>query len=242
MNSNKVKIIIMCGGRGSRMGKLTDNVPKPLIKINNRPILELKIFRYIEQGFNEFILCVGYKGEIIKKFINTLELPDDVIIKFSDSGLKAGILKRIIDAKKYINGTAIITYGDTLTELNLNKLFDQHILSENEATIVVGPIQNPFGLVEYNNINKVTYFKEKPTLNYYIGYAAIQNSALNLVSDKIINMNDGDGIVKFFKILMTIERLGAYFYSGLQTTFNTKDELQNANNEITNFYTADESI
>jgi len=241
MNPNNTKVIIMCGGRGRRMGKLTDNVPKPLIKINDRPILELKIFRYIEQGFREFVLCVGYKGELIKQFIKTLKFPEDVKILLSDSGLEAGILKRFYDVKGYFDDTAIVTYGDTVTELNLNDLFNQHILSENEATIVVGPIQNPFGLVEYNNLNKVTYFKEKPTLNYYIGYAAIQSSALSLVSDKIINMNDGNGLVTFFKILMSLEKLGAYFYSGLQTTFNTKDELQNANSKITNFYTVEES-
>jgi NDP-sugar pyrophosphorylase family protein len=233
----KITVVIMCGGRGKRMGELTDELPKPLIKINGLPILQLKLNRYIEQGINIFVICIGYKGELIRQFIKTLDLPKPIKIIFSDSGLKSGILKRFYDSKKYFTDNAIITYGDTLTELNLNDLVCNHKCSDNEATIVVGPIKNPFGLVEYNELNKVTYFKEKPTLIYYIGFALIQKSAFELISDKIINMNDGDGIVTFFKILMAMEKLGVYFYSGLQTTFNTKEELESANNEITNFYT-----
>ena len=84
--TSNVKIMILCGGRGSRMGKLTDDLPKPLIKIHGKPILEFKINRYIEQGFNEFVFCVGYKGELIKQFISTLNLPDHIKIIFSDSG------------------------------------------------------------------------------------------------------------------------------------------------------------
>ena len=80
--------------------------------------------------------------------------------------------------------------------------------------------------------------KEKPILNYYIGYAVINKSALELIPEKVINMPDGEGLVTFFKILMGMDLLGCYFHSGLQTTFNTPEEFEKAEKEIVNFCTA----
>ena len=67
-----MKILIMCGGRGKRLGKVTADIPKPLIKITpQQTVLEVKIREYIRQGFQEFILCIGYKGELIRKEVAT---------------------------------------------------------------------------------------------------------------------------------------------------------------------------
>ena len=238
MNTNKV--LIMCGGRGKRLGKLTENLPKPLIKIGDKTILELKLRNYIQQGFNNFILCVGYKGDLIKEAVKQFGLAG--VFKFSDEGEPAGILKRLYMAKDLFDEKIIVTYGDTHTDINLLQLYESHIKSDNEATIVVAPIQNPFGLVEFDRVSKVTYFKEKPVLNYYIGYAVINKSALELVSHKIIDMPDGEGLVMFYKILMAMEKLGAFYHSGLQITFNTEDELRIVQEKFINFYTAREGV
>ena len=64
-----MKILVMCGGRGKRLGELTENVPKPLVKINNRSILEWKIDQYLLQGYKDFIFCIGYQGELIEKAV-----------------------------------------------------------------------------------------------------------------------------------------------------------------------------
>ena len=135
----------MCGGRGKRLGKLTENLPKPLIKIGDKTILELKLRNYIQQGFNNFILCVGYKGDLIKEAVKQFGLTG--VFKFSDEGEPAGILKRLYMAKDLFDERIIVTYGDTHTDINLLQLYESHIKSDNEATIVVAPIQNPFGLV-----------------------------------------------------------------------------------------------
>jgi NDP-sugar pyrophosphorylase family protein len=130
-----------------------------------------------------------------------------------------------------------MTYGDTFTDLQLSALISAHKKQKNEATIVVAPIKNPFGLVEFNAEKQVTFFKEKPILNYFIGYAVINKSALELIPDKVINMPDGEGIVTFFKILMGMDLLGCYFHSGIQTTFNTPEELKIAKKDIVKFFT-----
>lgn len=230
----KMKILIMCGGRGKRLGTMTKKVPKPLVKIDNRTILDLKIEQYQYQGFRNFVFCIGYKGELIRK---SIEKKSGIHAEFSDAGEKAGILARIFHAKQISSDQVLITYGDTFTDINLCELFFKHLKSGNEVTIVTAPIKNPFGLVEFNHDNKVISFKEKPILNYYIGYAIINKSALDLVPQKVIDMPDGKGLVTFFKILMGMELLGSYFHSGLQTTFNTKDELKKAKHKMIRFYT-----
>ena len=93
MKKNKIQnpMIIVCGGRGKRMGKITKNVPKPMIKIGNKPLIEHKIKYYETQGINRFIFCLGYKSKILKKFL--IKKTNNSI--FDDAGLKPGILKRI---------------------------------------------------------------------------------------------------------------------------------------------------
>ncbi|MFC1745499.1 NDP-sugar synthase [Candidatus Riflebacteria bacterium] len=236
--SDSVKIMIMCGGRGKRLGKLTERIPKPLVEFNGQTILEVKLNRYIDEGFKDIIFCIGYKGELIKR--NVEKFAKNLNIKFSDAGEEAGILKRFWMAKDHFDEMVLMTYGDTYSDLNLNNLLETHNKGNNEATIVAAPIRNPFGLVEFDNDNKVTYFKEKPVLNYYIGLAIINKSALDLIPPKIIELPDGKGLVSFFKILIALEKLGVYYHSGLEITFNTQRELKLAEKKWRNFFTAAE--
>ena len=232
---NEIKILIMCGGRGKRLGSMSDSIPKPLMNIDKRIILEYKIEQYRSQGFNDFIFCVGYKGELIQTLVKQI---NGIQAEFSDAGESAGILARLYCAKQLFDDQVLMTYGDTFTDLQLRALFSVHQKSNNEATIVVAPIKNPFGLVEFNDDNQVIFFKEKPILNYYIGYAVINKSALELIPEIVINMPDGEGLVTFFKILMGMDLLGCYFHSGLQTTFNTQEEFEKVEQEIIKFFTA----
>tara|TARA_B100001971_G_C18030806_1_gene452447 strand:- start:40 stop:759 length:720 start_codon:yes stop_codon:yes gene_type:complete len=236
MKLSKEKIIIMCGGRGKRMKDLTLKTPKPLMKIKDKTILEMKIQKYQKEGFNNFIICIGYKGSLIKKLISKGNNPEN--ISFSDAGVDAGILKRIDYAKDLFNETVLLTYGDTYSNINLSELAKAHRENNNEATIAVAPIKSPFGLVEFDNNNKVTHFKEKPTQTYYIGYAAINKKIIDITPNEIIDMPDGKGLVEFYNMLMLDKKLGVYYYDGLQTTFNTKNELEIAKEKIINFYTS----
>lgn len=236
---NDMKILIMCGGRGKRLGKVTADLPKPLIKItHDHTVLEVKIREYLRQGFQAFILCIGYKGELIRQEIAQLAL--DAQFTFSDAGPDAGILARLAAARDLFTEQVIMTYGDTYTDIDLDRLIAAHQQRDNEATIVAGPIENPFGLVEFNHENKVTYFKEKPVLNYYIGYAIINKSAFDLIPPKIITMPDGQGLVTFYKILIALNKLGVYYHPGIQVTFNTPEELADARDKMIRFYSTSE--
>jgi len=230
----------MCGGKGRRLGKIGEMSPKALIKIKNKTILEWKLHHYLKQGFKDIIICLGYKGEMIKQAVDGLDLPAEYT--FSWGGEPAGILKRIHVAKKAFRDEVILTYGDTFAEINLRGLLKTHRLGGYEATIVVAPIKSPFGLVEFNKSGTVSSFNEKPVLNYYIGYAVINKSALDIVPQKVIDMPDGQGIVTFFKILMSMGKLGVSYHAGFQITFNTEDEIKVAEEKMVSFYTSREQL
>ena len=238
MKANIIKdMVIMCGGRGRRLGPMAEKLPKPLMRIGDKTILELKLRNYMRQGVRDFIICIGYKGALIKEEIKRINLQRNC--RFCDSGEPAGILRRLYDARDLFGKEIILTYGDTYTDMDLAELCKWHREGRNESTIVVAPIQNPFGLVEFDSNGSVTSFKEKPILNYYIGYAVINKTALDMIPDDVIAMPDGEGLVTFYKILMAMGKLGVFYHTNIQITFNTENELEIAQKRFS-FYTAKE--
>ena len=234
----KSKVIILCGGRGKRLGKITNEIPKPLVKIGKLSIIEHKLKYYKKQGLNEFIFCTGYKGNIIKKFLKK-KYKDPVIY---NSSVKTGILKRIYLTKKDLKTTSIISYGDTLAKINFKDLLRNHKRSKAILTIVVAPIQNPFGLVEWNKQGIAKTFNEKPILNHFIGYAVIEPDLFKYLNKSIINLNNGKGMVKAIKTLIQKKLVNVYKFKGLQMTVNSINELRDANIKIGNYFTFDEIV
>ena len=215
------KIIILCGGRGSRLGELTKDDPKPLLKIGSRSILEYKLSYYRKQNFNNFIFCTGYKGEKIEKQIIQLGIDG----QFSNIGQERGILERIYAVKDDFYGPSIISYGDTYAEIDFNDLLKNHNASKALLTLTVASIQHPFGLINLDENNKVLSFKEKPMLNHYIGYAVMSPEIFDFLPDSLIRLSNGKGIIKMIEHLSKIDQVNAYQFDGLQVTVNTKEEL-----------------
>ena len=235
MNSKKLekKIVIVCGGKGKRMGKITKTKPKPLIKVGNKTIIEHKISYYKSQGINKFIFCTGYKANLIKSFLRK-KLPGAF---FNNAGLNVGILGRIFAIKEHITDDTIISYGDTLAKINFKDLIIKHKKSNCLLTIVVAPIQNPFGLVSWNARNKVTTFKEKPILNHYIGYAVFSPKLFGKINNKIANLKDGRGIIECIKYLIQKKQVNSYELKNLQITINSPEELKYARLNYKKYFT-----
>lgn len=235
MNIKKIKnkMIILCGGRGKRMGKLTNNMPKPLIKVAYKPIIEHKLIYYKSQGLTDFIFCLGYKSNELKKFLKK-KLPKSL---FHDAGVKAGILKRINLVKEYINDYTIISYGDTLAKINFLDLLQSHKRSKCALTIVAAPIQNPFGIVNWNSEGKVLFFNEKPVLNHYIGYSVISPNFFDMLNKRIINLKDGNGIIQAIKYLIKKRQVNIYKFKNLQVTINSPEELKYARLNYKKYFT-----
>jgi NDP-sugar pyrophosphorylase family protein len=235
-----MKILIMCGGKGKRLAPLTESVPKPLLPVNGKPLIAIKIEHYLNSGFKEFVVCTGYKGNLIKEALDPYNAK--ARFYFSDAGVEAGILTRLYEASDWYGDNVIMTYGDTFADIDLKKLTRTHKESDNLATLVVAPIQNPFGLIEFDSNLKVQSYREKPILKYYIGYAVIRKESFELMPPAILDYPDGAGLVTYFKILMAMEKLGVYYHSGLQTTFNTAKELEETQEHLNEFFSVPESF
>ena len=229
----KHKIIILCGGRGKRMGNITKNIPKPMIKVGKKPILEHKINYYKRKGFDKFIFCTGYKSVVIQNFLKKKKISSHI----SNGGIKAGILKRIFLVKDKLKTPSIISYGDTLAKINFRDLIKKHLKSKCSLTIVVAPIQNPFGLVDWNKRGQAIKFEEKPILNHFIGYAVINPNFFNKVGSKIVNLRDGKGIIEAIHFLMKKRQVNIYKFKDLQVTINSQEELKTAKLNYNKYFT-----
>jgi len=236
--NTKTQIIILCGGRGKRLGKITNKIPKPLIKVGKISIIEHKLNYYRKQGFENFTFCLGYKQKVLRKFLmKKCKSPT-----FFDGGINSGILKRIYLAKRVINDSTIISYGDTLAKINFINLVKRHKKSKAVLSLVAAPIQNPFGILNWNSKGKVIRFDEKPTLNHFIGYAVIEPNIFKYLNKKIINLKNGKGIVIAIKTLISKKLVNVYKYKGLQLTINSANELKEARNKIGKYFTFDEIL
>lgn len=159
-----MKVIIFCGGLGTRLGIETKNIPKPMVLIDKIPIVERVMNSFMRYGYDEFILATGYKSFVIEKYFKNKK---KFKVKCVYTGLKTNTGGRLLKLKKYINPNEdfFLTYGDGLSNQNLKKLFSIHKSKKKIGTITIVRPPARFGevLVKKNDI--VSQFKEKPNVN-----------------------------------------------------------------------------
>lgn len=235
---NGIKIVILCGGKGHRLQPLTSSFPKPLVALNGKPILEHIVNFYLSNGFREFILCTGYRSEVIKEFITDKKFNAKIAI--SDAGEKPGMLERLWHARGLFGEKVIVTYGDTFINIDVRRMIEDHVNSGAKATITVANIRSPFGLVNIGRDGRVTSFEEKPLLPHYIGHMILERTVLDQVDEDMIRMPDGEGLIRLFGNLIKEGMLNSYEHKGLQITFNTPHEHKKAEEELMKFFTEGE--
>ena len=157
-----MKVIILCGGLGSRLAEETRSKPKPMVKIGTKPIIWHLIKYYQHFGFNDFILATGYKSYVLKEFFNKYKIKSAKInlVYTGKDSLTGGRLLRL---KKFIDDDNFhLTYGDGLSNVNLKKLVSFHKKSNSIATLtsVRPPVR--FGEIKLSSTGKVKEFNEKP--------------------------------------------------------------------------------
>lgn len=176
-----MKSIILCGGLGTRLSEETHLRPKPMVEIGGKPILWHILKTYENQGVNEFILALGYKGDYIKDYfsnysirnsdfnINTLsnklevqsESKEDWNVSLIDTGLNTLTGGRLLRLRGLINETFMLTYGDGLCDVDLKSLIDFHKSHKKIATVTSVRPSARFGDLKIQD-GKVISFKEKP--------------------------------------------------------------------------------
>jgi glucose-1-phosphate cytidylyltransferase len=156
-----MKVVILAGGKGTRISQYTQNIPKPMIRIGNIPMLThiMRLFKFY--GFDEFIISGGYKIDIIKKYYkNSKEFKN---IKIIYTGLDTMTGGRVLKLKKYLKKeTFFMTYGDGVSDVNLKKLLAFHKKNKKIATVTAVRPPVKFGEIEIKKNSTVASFIEKP--------------------------------------------------------------------------------
>ncbi|WBW96651.1 glucose-1-phosphate cytidylyltransferase [Oceanirhabdus sp. W0125-5] len=243
-----MKVVILCGGKGTRMKEETEYRPKPLVDIAGKPIIWhiMKIYSYY--GINDFILCLGYKGEMIKQYFNemswrnndyTIHIKNGMSYKryhtneninwnitMVDTGLEtltAGRLKKI---KKYLDEDEfLMTYGDGLSDINITEAIKYHRQKGKIATITGVRPKSSFGIIEVEN-GIAKSFTEKPKLD------GIINGGFMVLNKKIFDYIPEQDCMFVQEPLRNIAKdgeLAVYKHGGFWIAIDTFKDIQVVN-------------
>ena len=221
-----MQLIIFAGGLGTRISEETDYIPKPMIKIGQKPILWHIIKYYSMFGFSEFIICGGYKIKIIKDYFKKYNKDKTWNIKVVETGTNSNTGERLKRVKKYINNTFCLTYGDGLSNVNISQLINFHKKNKTLVTLTtVKPIPH-FGKIIFKG-NKVVKFLEKdPKKENWI------NGGFFVCEKKIFNyLNKKNTIFEkdTLNFLARKKKLAAYKHKGFWYCMDTLRDKRHLN-------------
>ena len=178
-----MKVVILAGGMGTRLMEETSTIPKPMVEIGGKPILWHIMKYYGQYNINEFVICLGYKGYVIKEYIKNYYLhnsnvtvnvknneltvhnsdSENFIITLVETGLNTNTAGRIKKIRKYVeNETFMLTYGDGLSNIDLDELLKFHKNHSKIATLTSVKYPMQYGFLNINSNNEVYDFTEKP--------------------------------------------------------------------------------
>ena len=238
-----MKVVILAGGYGPRLSEETEILPKPMIEIGGRPLLWHLMKSFAEQGFNEFVVALGYKGDVIKRYFmhyadtvsdlkvdlsdGTTErrgkLREDWKIELVDTGqdtMTGGRLKRL---REHLDDAFIFTYGDGLSTVDISKLIQFHRSHGKLATVTAVRPPSKFGILQLNG-SRVTKFAEKPA-----DAASYINGGFFVVEPEAIDRIDGDATPwerDPCESLASDGQLEAYVHDGYWQCVDTLHELR----------------
>ena len=205
-----MKAVILAGGLGTRLSEETVTDPKPMIKIGDRPILWHIMKIYQRHGVSDFVVCLGYKSDVVKQyFVNYRRIVSDVILDFSsgevkyvnesvepwrvtlvDTGKDTQTGGRIARVRDYVGDDVFcMTYADAVTDLDIRRVIDFHVSHGKLATVTaVRPIGR-FGSIKLDG-DRVSTFEEKPLED-----GAWINGGYFVLSPKVLNLISGDEVI-----------------------------------------------
>ncbi len=203
----KIPVIVMAGGKGTRLQPFTDILPKPLIPINGKSVLEHVFDKFLNYGLKEFYLSINYKSKILKAFFD--ELKPNYKIKFLEEKKPLGTAGPIGIINLKNSKTFFVTNSDIILDIDYFDLLNFHLENKNIATCVVAAKDYviPYGTCKINSSGKLLQLKEKPTYNFLVntGLYLFDKSVLNLIKkNEKMDMNELIGIMlkKNLKIMV----------------------------------------
>lgn len=203
-----MKVVILAGGFGTRISEESVNHPKPMVKIGDQPILWHIMKEYSQQGFNEFIICLGYKQYVIKEyfanyFLHTSDITIDMAnnsvklldnhtepwkITLVDTGLNTMTGGRVKRIQKYVgNEPFLLTYGDGVSDININDVVAFHKSHGKHATISMTNVGQRFGVIDYAKDGSIQAFREKSDKD-----GSMVNIGYMVLEPEVFDYIDGD--------------------------------------------------
>ena len=222
-----MEVVILCGGKGTRLSEYTQSIPKPMIEIGGKPILLHIMKFYASFGHKEFILCLGYKGDKIQEYFKDIK---EWNIGFVNTGEDSNKAERLVKVKNKINGnTFLVSYGDDISDIDVNEIIKFHNIKRKIVTLTAVPLISPFGIVELNGRNEVINFKEKPKLNHLI------NGGFYVMEKKIFDfIKQGYDLEKeTFEELAKHNQIVAFKHNGFWKSMNTLKDVIELNEMFT---------
>lgn len=240
-----MKVAILCGGKGTRMREITEDIPKPLAMIGNRPILWHIMKIYHHYGFNDFVLLLGYKSDLIKEYFvdyvwksnsfilnrdgstEMLQSPEKWKVTFLDTGEDTMTGGRINRAKEILGKECfMLTYGDGLANINLKRLLDFHRKKRCIATVTGIKKTNQYGVLAVEN-DIATDFTEKPPCNDIIngGFFVMNHQVFDYIADDDRCIFEKEPLVKLAKD----QQLAVYRHDGFWTAMDTYKDVMDVN-------------
>lgn len=241
----KMKVVILAGGRGTRISEESLLKPKPMIEIGNKPILWHIMKGYSVYGFNEFIICCGYKGQMIKDYFihyymyqsnSSFNLCDSSYkicdkhnenwkVTLVDTGLDTLTGGRILKIKEYIEDEEfLITYGDGVSDVNISKLIAFHHKNDSVVTITTTQPSGRFGAIKINKYGRVETFKEKARADQ-----AWVNAGFMVMNNEIFDyLGTGDEMLENgpFESLARAGKMTAYKHDGFWCPMDTMKDKE----------------
>ena len=222
-----MKVVILAGGLGTRISEESDTQPKPMIKIGGMPVLLhiMKIYSYYK--INEFIICLGYKGDVIKKFFSNYDYTP-WSVQLIDTGLDTMTGGRIKRIQEHIDDTFCVTYGDGLSDININNLISFHKEKKSLATLTAIHPPERFGVLSLSG-DYVSEFHEK-----HRGESSWINGGFFVFEPEVFDyLQDGDMTILERDPLETLskeQKLTAFKHNGFwfpMDTLRDKRYLEN---------------
>ena len=247
-----MKVLILCGGRGTRLREETEYRPKPMVPIGGRPILWHIMKYYAHFGHNDFIICVGYKGDMIKEFFRnyrwnvcdvTLSLGSESRVHYHDShgeedwqvtlaetGLDSGTAHRIKRCARYLSAGEpfLLTYGDGLSSIDISAAIEEHQRERKLLTLSAVHPAGRFGALAVDVDGRIRTFQEKPQMDAdYVngGFMVVEPAALGYFGDDPTMMLERAPL----QTLLAADQLHCYRHEGWWQPMDTFQEMQYLN-------------
>ena len=217
-----MQVVVLCGGKGTRLSEYTEEIPKPLINVGPKPILWHLVQMYGRFGYKNFIFCLGYKGNKIKEYFKNEK---NVDIEFVDTGLDANKAERIKKIKHLIKSDDFfVTYGDDLSDVDIDALLKFHKKNKKIVTLTAVNLESPFGILELKK-NEVVGFREKPKLDYFM------NGGFYVFNKKVFNyMKKGYDLESHvLRDIAKDAQIAAFKHSGFWKSMNTLKDVMELN-------------